>query len=355
MGCPKLTYHTEFIPIWMGAAHEKIDPVNFLTLGGKKATPEKSIDYYPFGLQTANSWTRENTTGNSYLYNAANELNQTTGWYEMFYRGYDPALGRMLQVDPYAHYYTSHTPYNYAVNNPIIFNDPTGGKYEIGPMSYSVYAMYFGEDRPAEGVGGGGGSFHNSYGGRRETGVNEFGQPGYWITDPTTTSYTDKDGNLVIHGVSDVFVPIDPSQAFTDGGPMAAATAASLVLLADDVSGVGTIDDILIPFLFAAAYAAEYAGKGNENYPGPLVYTVPDPTTTPPPFNEPDPENYFPSGGNGLIVIGGILGLMSDLGENTLNTLGEIGDSIENAYDETVSFYKDVANTFNKGISRYGK
>ncbi len=56
-------------------------------------------DYYPFGLQTSSSWTRENTE-NNYLYNDANELNPMTGWYETFYRGYDPALGRFQQVDP---------------------------------------------------------------------------------------------------------------------------------------------------------------------------------------------------------------------------------------------------------------
>lgn len=84
-------------------------------------------EYYPFGLQTSSSWTRENSKGNQFLYNAANELNATSGWYEMFYRGYDPAIGRMLQVDPYATNYASFTTYNYAVNNPVMLNDPSGG------------------------------------------------------------------------------------------------------------------------------------------------------------------------------------------------------------------------------------
>src|SRR5204862_4852748 len=83
-------------------------------------------EYYPFGLQTANSWTRESATPNNYLYNAGNELNQTSGWYEMFYRGYDPTLGRMLQVDPMAHSYAGLTPYNYSFNDPIFWNDPNG-------------------------------------------------------------------------------------------------------------------------------------------------------------------------------------------------------------------------------------
>jgi uncharacterized protein RhaS with RHS repeats len=52
----------------------------------------------------------------------------------MFYRGYDPAIGRMLQVDPYATMYASVTTYNYALNNPAFFNDPYGGQAE-GPYA----------------------------------------------------------------------------------------------------------------------------------------------------------------------------------------------------------------------------
>ena len=38
-------------------------------------------EYYPFGLQTSSSWTRDNTLDNNYLYNAGSELNDNTGWY----------------------------------------------------------------------------------------------------------------------------------------------------------------------------------------------------------------------------------------------------------------------------------
>ncbi len=122
-------------------------------------------EYYPFGLQTSNSWTRENTTQNNYLYNDGNELNQTSGWYEMFYRGYDPVLGRMLQVDPYAHYYSSYSPYNYAANNPIMINDPSGGLLEMNPAitrnewleNHGWVTSMFGG-----GSGGGGGGMGNT-------------------------------------------------------------------------------------------------------------------------------------------------------------------------------------------------
>jgi RHS repeat-associated protein len=83
-------------------------------------------EYYPFGLQTSKSWTRENVQGNNYLYNEGSELNSGNGWYETMFRGYDPALGRFMQVDPMAYLATSSTPYHYGHNNPALLNDPWG-------------------------------------------------------------------------------------------------------------------------------------------------------------------------------------------------------------------------------------
>jgi RHS repeat-associated protein len=60
------------------------------------------------------------------LYNAGNELNQTTGIYETYFRGYDPTLGRFIQVDPLATISSSLNPYHYAYNNPVNLNDPLG-------------------------------------------------------------------------------------------------------------------------------------------------------------------------------------------------------------------------------------
>ena len=59
-------------------------------------------EYYPFGQQTANSWTRENTTGNNFLGNGGTELNTTSNLYDLDYRQYDPILGRLNGIDPMA-------------------------------------------------------------------------------------------------------------------------------------------------------------------------------------------------------------------------------------------------------------
>jgi len=92
-------------------------------------------EYYPFGLQAATSWTREDSK-NNFLYNAGSELNTTSGWYETFFRGFDPTLGRFMQVDPLAEQNANLSGYNYGNNNPIFFNDPLGDKvyYDNGEM-----------------------------------------------------------------------------------------------------------------------------------------------------------------------------------------------------------------------------
>jgi RHS repeat-associated protein len=81
--------------------------------------------YYPFGLVADGSWTRTNYE-NDRLYNAGSELNRTHGWYELFYRNYDPVIGRFLSIDPMALNNESLTSFQYAANNPLMFNDPKG-------------------------------------------------------------------------------------------------------------------------------------------------------------------------------------------------------------------------------------
>jgi RHS repeat-associated protein len=59
-------------------------------------------------------------------------------------RYYDPCIGRWGQVDPLASSYPSWSPYNYTMNNPIKFTDPTGMSVE-GDI-YNKNGVHIGND-----------------------------------------------------------------------------------------------------------------------------------------------------------------------------------------------------------------
>jgi RHS repeat-associated protein len=83
-------------------------------------------EYYPFGLPTAQSWTREGATENAYLGNGGSEWNSTLGMYDLEFREYDPFIGRMNAVDPMAPKYASLSTYHFSFNNPVSFTDVNG-------------------------------------------------------------------------------------------------------------------------------------------------------------------------------------------------------------------------------------
>jgi len=83
-------------------------------------------DFYAFGL-SFNSYQRENSVPNKYLYNGKEEQDELSlnlldfGW-----RSYDPTIGRFTTIDNFADSYFDLNPYQYGANNPIKYVDING-------------------------------------------------------------------------------------------------------------------------------------------------------------------------------------------------------------------------------------
>src|ERR1051326_137052 len=85
---------------------------------------------------------RENATANRFLSNGGTELNTTSQVYDLDYRSYDPVLGRMNQIDPMADKFSSITPFNFALNDPVFWKDPGGASSISSINSVSSYQDY---------------------------------------------------------------------------------------------------------------------------------------------------------------------------------------------------------------------
>jgi RHS repeat-associated protein len=82
--------------------------------------------YYPFGMNMEGNWNGLNGK-NKYQYNEK-ELNSDFGLDLSDYgaRFYDAAIGRWNAIDPLGEMYGNMSPYQYVMNSPINFIDPTG-------------------------------------------------------------------------------------------------------------------------------------------------------------------------------------------------------------------------------------
>ncbi|PIW04745.1 MAG: hypothetical protein COW40_08260, partial [Cytophagales bacterium CG17_big_fil_post_rev_8_21_14_2_50_40_13] len=113
--------------------------------------------YYPFGANiSALSSTAPLSKPNQFKFNRGTELNSDFDFniYEATYRGYDANLGRFMQVDPLADFFTDWTPYQFGYNDPIYWNDPMGLANQSGDstwVSSSSLIQYMWDNTPEDG------------------------------------------------------------------------------------------------------------------------------------------------------------------------------------------------------------
>lgn len=82
--------------------------------------------YSPFGLNLAGI-EKQGQPDDKFQYNGKEKQEEFgLNWNDYGWRNYDPQLGRWHAVDPVADEYTSYSPYNYTLNNPINNIDPNG-------------------------------------------------------------------------------------------------------------------------------------------------------------------------------------------------------------------------------------
>ncbi|WP_299312824.1 DUF6443 domain-containing protein [uncultured Aquimarina sp.] len=83
-------------------------------------------NYYPFGLQHK-GYNDLIVSEHNHGFNGKEENDELgLDWYDFGARNYDASLGRWMNPDPLADFAPELTPYRYAANNPIFFNDPNG-------------------------------------------------------------------------------------------------------------------------------------------------------------------------------------------------------------------------------------
>lgn len=117
--------------------------VSFHDNGSGVAAITQENEYYPFGLtmQGIVVRTAQSTTANKQLFNGASELQDDLGFensYSTPLREYDPQIGRFNAIDLMVDKYANWTPYNFAFNDPVGMNDPSGA--DPGIQSLGTYS-----------------------------------------------------------------------------------------------------------------------------------------------------------------------------------------------------------------------
>nr|WP_298789352.1 DUF6443 domain-containing protein [uncultured Allomuricauda sp.] len=110
-------------------------------------------NYYPFGLKhkgyNSNTSSLGNSVANRWKFGGKeldDSFNDALATYDFSARNYSPDLGRWMNVDPLAELDYRLTPYNYTMNNPNVFSDPTGLSTHVVLQEDGTYTVIDGGD-----------------------------------------------------------------------------------------------------------------------------------------------------------------------------------------------------------------
>jgi RHS repeat-associated protein len=226
-----------------------------LTITHQKSKVVQGDDYYPFGL-TFNSYQRENSVINDFLYNGKERQDELDlGWLDYGARMYMPEIGRWGVIDPLAEKARSWTPYRYAFNNPLRFIDPDGmfeysdgystqdSRNTTGAVSYSgTYEGNIGDLRKGSSASASviasaenGMSVEVESGGTNlgvidETKVDQNAQQGL----PTQEELNERFGPAFVKWVSEIFLPEFEDAPSKDLSPIEKMNAVMGYILGQD-------------------------------------------------------------------------------------------------------------------------
>ena len=100
---------------------------------GETTETIQQTDYYPFGMIMGGRDAYPGDDDNRYLYNNKEFQDMfDLGWYDYGARFYDAQIARFHTLDPLAEIYSFQSPFAYAANNPIYYNDYLG----MGPREW---------------------------------------------------------------------------------------------------------------------------------------------------------------------------------------------------------------------------
>jgi RHS repeat-associated protein len=247
--------------------------IAFQNNGSGTAVVTQENSYYGLGLIMPNSPVSTPAVPNKQLYNGGsewqNDYSNLPDYYQTNNRNYDAAIGRFIGVDPMAESAESMSSYQYAGNNPVMYNDPMGNAWSPiyhplgdGDGIAESGALNFGGVDDSDGGGGGGGSHSNSNGNSSSnvSGSNVSSSNGATAADGPPT-----DTNVAINSPSTTPVNFNGVNALQEVVVSATSLAQSSNAPSINFNGMNMLAEVQI------------VGQGNASQGGPNVSLISGP------------------------------------------------------------------------------